>query len=165
MQVTQLVYVSRRGDDLTDDAVARIAEASAARNASVGVTGVLLVSGANLMQLLEGDTAVFTGLFDRIAADPRHADVRQLVRKDARRRLCPEWGMKLVAPRERAALDLRRLQRMIDDIQASVDTTGLTVEARVLLNDFRQQLEADAGGSERVKWIASHPGQVATAGR
>ena len=138
--LTQVVYVSRRTAELSDQKVAEIVRTSAERNLGRGVTGVLLACGPHFMQLLEGDGRVVDGLFERIAADPRHTDVRLLLRKAVARRLYPEWGMKAFAPGEEAVLDRGRLARMIDDIQARQNTRDWPVEAKVLLNDFRQQL-------------------------
>ena len=34
------------------------------------------------------------------------------------------------------------MTRLIDDVRATLDTTGLTVEARILVNDFKAQMAA-----------------------
>ena len=138
--LTQVVYVSRRADGLTERTIDEILSTSAERNRARGVTGVLLMCGRHFMQLLEGDEAVVDPLFQRIAADPRHRDVHKLLRKRVGKRLCPDWGMKAFNPAEEAVLDRARLARMIDDIQARQNTRDWPVEAKVLLNDFRQQL-------------------------
>jgi hypothetical protein len=41
-------------------------------NAALGVTGMLLYKDGNFRQVLEGDEGAMRGLYERIAADPRH---------------------------------------------------------------------------------------------
>jgi hypothetical protein len=142
MTLTQLIYVSRREAELTDPVLDAIVKRSSERNRARGVTGVLIASGAHLMQLLEGDAPVVDALYDRISADPRHGDVRQLLHKQVRARLYPEWGMKTFDPDADAVLDRGRMSRMIADLQARTNTRDLSVEARILLHDFRLQLNA-----------------------
>ena len=43
-------------------------------------------------------------------------------------------------PFDKRVVDANRLNRMIDDVRVQVDTGRHNVEARMLLNDFRQQL-------------------------
>lgn len=140
MGITQLVYVSQRSSGLSDSALERIIAESAEKNRAIDVSGVLLMSGEHIMQLLEGDPAVIDRLFNRITADPRHAHVSCLLRKDVGKRLYPEWGMRCFKPREDATLDHGRMARMINDIRVHTNTRNLSVEARVLLNDFQLQL-------------------------
>lgn len=140
MGLTQLVYVSRRTEALPLDVLSKIVAHSAAANQARGVTGVLLVCGQNVLQLLEGEGDVVDALFAHIARDPRHADVRSVLRKDVSRRLCPEWGMTLAAPESRAVLDRTRLLRVLDGIALPAGMSKSSVEARVLINDFREQL-------------------------
>jgi hypothetical protein len=140
MAITQLIYISQRKPDLSDVQLDGIITQSSVRNRSKDVTGVLLMSGRHIMQLLEGNSEVVDELFNRIASDERHSDVRCMLRKEVGKRLYPEWGMKIFDPREDASLDHGRMSRMINDIQAHTNTRDLSVEARVLLNDFRLQL-------------------------
>lgn len=140
MDVTQVVYTSRRADGLSDAELEAIVAASARRNRDRDVSGVLMLCGRSVMQLLEGDAGVVDALYARIAADPRHSDVHRLLRKRVARRLCPQWGMKLLDPVESGVLDLKGLAAMIADVQASHDTAGFSIGARVLLNEFRERL-------------------------
>ena len=142
MSLSQLVYVSRRTRDLSAGALEQVVRASAARNAARGVTGVLLCCGTHVMQLLEGDAAVVDPLFDTIRADPRHTAVERLLAKPVRKRMFPEWAMGLADLNQNAPLNRPRLIELLETIRTRTDTAGHSVEARVLLNDFRQQLAA-----------------------
>jgi hypothetical protein len=147
MPLTQLIYVSRRTDALTLDALREVVGQSRVRNASLGLTGVLLCCGRHLMQLLEGDPEAVRATFDRIEADPRHADVACIYSKPVRRRLFAEWSMELFDLGSKAVLDTGRLTRLIEDVRARTDTASYGVEARILLADFKQQLPCEGAGA------------------
>ncbi len=140
MALAQIIYVSRRAPRLSRRSLDSIVRESEKRNADRGVTGVLLCCGDNVMQLLEGEADVITPLFEHIAEDPRHTAVELILQKPVRRRLFPEWGMALADLEKKAALNRPRLLGLIQTIRARTDTSAHSVEARVLINDFKQQL-------------------------
>jgi hypothetical protein len=57
------------------------------------VTGALLFTAAGFAQVLEGQREVVERTFDRISADPRHADVKVLSFTPTERRSFPDWPM------------------------------------------------------------------------
>ncbi|HYO08464.1 MAG TPA: BLUF domain-containing protein [Tepidisphaeraceae bacterium] len=145
MSLAQLVYVSRRGESIRSNAaLGELVAASAAANRGRFITGVLLCGGDNLLQVLEGEREEIMYLFERIRGDRRHSAVQLLVCKDISRRLFPGWQMELVDLERRQFIDPERLRRLLDDVRAAADTALHSVEARVLLHDFRQQLATAA---------------------
>src|SRR4051812_34573961 len=140
MALSQLIYVSRREPWLTLEVLQRIVTRSAITNQSRNITGILLIHGQNLMQLLEGEAADIATVFDKIRKDPRHSNVTQLLFKNVDNRMFPEWGMEMADLNHKRMVDVNRLNRMIEDLRVQVDTGRHNVEARMLLNDFRQQL-------------------------
>jgi hypothetical protein len=140
MRLCQLVYVSLANPELRSDELNQIVARSAIKNADRGITGVLISCGRQLMQLIEGDETAIDALFETIRKDPRHGQVELLIRKSVDRRMFSEWGMKLVDIRKGANLDRSRLSQMVDDVRSRYDTARHSVEARLLLNDFRRQL-------------------------
>jgi hypothetical protein len=105
-----------------------------------GISGILMCQGPHVLQLLEGEQKAVESLFNRISADPRHADVQKLLLKPVNKRLFPEWGMGIADLESKASLSRDRLQMLINDIAARTDTSGLTVEARMLISDFQRQV-------------------------
>lgn len=144
MALSQLVYVSRRTPDLTPEALAEVVAASGSRNLARGITGTLLCCGLDLMQLLEGEMTDVVGLYETIRRDARHEGVRMLFCKNVAKRMFPEWGMGLSDLSCRQTLDIARLVKLVEDVRATSDTGPFSVEARVLLGDFRQQLKRAA---------------------
>lgn len=76
------------------------------KNERLGVTGLLLYSGGNVIQTLEGTTSVIDELFDTIRVDPRHGDVRVVDWREADARSFSQWsmGFRNVSAREVAQL-------------------------------------------------------------
>jgi hypothetical protein len=63
-------------------------------NARDGVTGALICRADLYLQWLEGPTAAVEACFARIAADPRHVDVRRLLHGEVEARLFDGWAMR-----------------------------------------------------------------------
>jgi hypothetical protein len=142
MALIHLVYVSRRTPALGADELKRIVAQSTRRNRAREITGVLLCCGEHVMQLLEGEQAVVDATFERIRNDPRHQDVQLLLHKPVGKRLFPESRMALAELHRRFRLDRGRLIHLVDYVRTSEDTSLHTVETRILLSDFHQQLNA-----------------------
>ncbi|CAN5416091.1 hypothetical protein BH10PLA1_BH10PLA1_12930 [soil metagenome] len=144
MLLTQLIYISRSSGNMTAADIRALATHSANKNRLADISGALLSVGPHFMQVLEGDMAVITNLFERIRLDPRHTDVHCLITKTISRRLYPEWGMRLFDPESRAKLDLVRINRLIKEFRVHRTTGTHSVEARVLVDDFQRQLSQAA---------------------
>jgi hypothetical protein len=140
MPLAQLIYISQRTPALSEQALDQIVSASQKRNRDRDITGVLLCCGTNLMQLLEGEQADLDSLFKTISADPRHNNIQCLLQKQVQRRLFPEWGMSLADLDSRVIINRDRLTQMIEDVRERTDTAGYSVESRILLNDFKNQI-------------------------
>lgn len=89
----RLTYASQLAPDCGKDCVSAIVEHSAAANQRRGVTGVLAVDGARVLQILEGNFAEVVALFERIAQDRRHFGVVELGRKTIEAPHFGKWGM------------------------------------------------------------------------
>jgi len=61
-------------------AVALILARARAANAAHGITGLLVFDGVRFLQHIEGPPSTLGRLWERIATDPRHTDVRVIYR-------------------------------------------------------------------------------------
>jgi hypothetical protein len=95
MPLSQLLYVSKAVKPLTLIEVQALVDACQHSNGSVNVTGLLLYSCGEFIQLLEGNGQVLETLLAKISRDPRHHQVQQLVFQPAGKRVFPEWKMGL----------------------------------------------------------------------
>jgi hypothetical protein len=91
--LVRLLYASRVGASFDTDALGAILKQSKANNPALGVTGVLCFSGGIFMQVLEGGRTVVSQLYNRIAGDPRHADVVLLSYEEISERRFAGWAM------------------------------------------------------------------------
>jgi hypothetical protein len=93
MAVFQSFYVSRAATPFDRAAIEALLGRWRSSNARLGVTGCLLLSGRCFAQVLEGERATVQTLVRRIAADPRHGDVRVLSEGTRAEREYAGWTM------------------------------------------------------------------------
>ena len=101
-----LVYQSVATTFLDEPALGQILARSRAWNSSHGLTGVLLFSAGDIMQVLEGSREEVQYIFGRISLDARHANVVKLADGSIARRQFEQWsmGFKAVEPEAYARL-------------------------------------------------------------
>jgi len=63
------------------------------RNQADNITGALLFTASGFAQVLEGQRDAVERTFERIGADPRHADITVLAFTPIERRSFPDWSM------------------------------------------------------------------------
>lgn len=103
MALYEIIYTSLATRDLPPEELAQLLERARVHNASLGVTGMMIYHRREFMQLLEGEREVVQSLYDRIASDPRHQQLRKIWDGPIRERGFADWRMAFVAP---DALDL-----------------------------------------------------------
>lgn len=82
-----IVYVSTAQKLLGPACVRRLLEGARRRNASVGVTGVLLYNDGSFMQYLEGPAEGVQGVYERIQRDCSHRCLIEMLRDTPAERL------------------------------------------------------------------------------
>lgn len=98
----ELLYSSRAtfapvGGGGIEPEVARILSQSRRNNPRHDVGGVLCYRDGYFFQCLEGSAAEVENVFRKIAADPRHQDVKVLSTRSVPRRRFHSWSMKYAA--------------------------------------------------------------------
>ncbi len=92
MSLVQLIYVS----DLVNQNEAElgpILESAVRHNREDGITGMLLYSGGNFLQVLEGERSKVLGTYERICLDPRHRNITVLTEEEVPERQFSNWSM------------------------------------------------------------------------
>ncbi|MEO8346243.1 MAG: BLUF domain-containing protein [Betaproteobacteria bacterium] len=87
----RLAYVSRPRENLPVLEIPRIVTVSRAHNEGHGITGVLLFTGIDFVQVIEGSVDVVASLWARIGADPRHQAIVKFLDEPATSRWYPDW--------------------------------------------------------------------------
>jgi hypothetical protein len=95
MSLRQLIYVSTAVQQPMSAAeIEALGAASAARNISRGVGGLLVHDARYFVQVLEGPVATINRLYLRIAQDPRHTRVELLSYHAIERPQYADWSMR-----------------------------------------------------------------------
>lgn len=92
MAFTQLIYVS----DLVnknETELGPILESAVRHNREDGITGMLLYSGGNFLQVLEGTETQVRSTYERICHDPRHSNITLLTEEEVPERQFINWSM------------------------------------------------------------------------
>jgi hypothetical protein len=88
-----LVYASSAVELFSDQDLTELLAVSRRNNEKVGVTGLLLYSQGNFMQVLEGPEEAVRTTHTRIAKDPRHTGLITLVQGERDEREFDDWSM------------------------------------------------------------------------
>ena len=90
-----LMYASRATAGVDQEELHAILRRSRTTNARDGVTGALCLctTGRLFIQVLEGGREAVSRLYNRIAADPRHAEVTLLLYEEIAERRFAGWAM------------------------------------------------------------------------
>jgi hypothetical protein len=75
-QFQEFLYASQLAPDQPTQVVGQIVTRARARNAREGITGLLVFDGMHFWQHLEGPAEAVNALMQRLAADPRHVQMR-----------------------------------------------------------------------------------------
>lgn len=82
---------------MTIEVLREIAHESVARNRERDVTGVMLVQGGRILQVLEGPEDAVRDLYATITRDTRHGGCTVLLTRHCRSRTFPNWQMGVCA--------------------------------------------------------------------
>jgi hypothetical protein len=88
-----LAYVSTPTRNPSEGDIRQIVDGAHRFNASVGVTGLLIVNDLGFLQTLEGTSPAIDDVFARIQRNPLHTDIRVFVDEPIAQRIYPDWSM------------------------------------------------------------------------
>jgi hypothetical protein len=90
----RILYLSTANQPFSSGDLSELLQKARARNDAAHVTGMLVHSDGDFLQVLEGEPEDVIGVYDRISVDPRHRDVSLLQRGlGFGDRLFPNWTM------------------------------------------------------------------------
>ena len=92
MQFTRLIYASNHGG-ISLSAASEILQVSRLNNVRDAISGALIISSQDFIQLLEGPRDVVARCMRRITLDSRHRSVQVIYVNDTGTRLFPHWSM------------------------------------------------------------------------
>ena len=122
----QLSYLSTATEPMAAEPLSALLRQCLGYNPGNGITGLLLYGNGTFLQALEGEEDIVVPLYEKIARDPRHADVTCLGRRTIQARQYPEWSMGF---RRVAAADLADVAGLRDFDKATFNADFLAVNA------------------------------------
>ncbi|MFS0731877.1 BLUF domain-containing protein [Curtobacterium sp. 1P10AnD] len=93
MTLSTLVFTAARTGRLSHDDLVRLLPVERARNAELGITGVLALDDANVLGVVEGPDDVVRARVHEVASDPANVDVQVLLDDPIEERTFPDWSM------------------------------------------------------------------------
>nr|WP_315204279.1 BLUF domain-containing protein [uncultured Albidiferax sp.] len=131
-----LVYVSSARVPLDEPALERLLQSARIRNQQDGLTGVLLYHDGNFIQYLEGPAVTVNQTYRRIARDPVHGNLIELLLEPITERSFTGWDMGFVRPTASEMLALSTARWKQADGAASANANA--PEGIQLLHSFWQ---------------------------
>jgi acylphosphatase len=89
----QIIYISTAQPALTEDVLLELLSESQKRNAAREITGLLLLSDGNIIQIIEGPEDAAKALYQKISKDKRHRGVTLMKSRDIENRDFPNYKM------------------------------------------------------------------------
>jgi EAL domain-containing protein (putative c-di-GMP-specific phosphodiesterase class I) len=92
-QLIHLIYSSAGTRPFQDEELVELLARSRAKNAGLGITGMLLYDNGSFFQILEGSPEAVDQLYQTIAQDERHTKAVVIIREPIPKRSFGEWTM------------------------------------------------------------------------
>ncbi len=131
-----LVYVSSAVKEFGAGELQELLDQARQANARLGVTGLLLYVGGNILQILEGEEESVRTLYERIGRDPRHRHLIKLYENTTDERQFGKWSMALANPAILGPESEIESLSVIREGLAGSDGLGLEARLRLLLKSF-----------------------------
>ena len=136
----QLLYVSVETKPYTKEELIALLEQSREKNATLGVTGILIYFKKHFFQVLEGEREIVFDLFRTIKHDNRHMSVIMMHDQPITERRFKDWTMAFVNLNEVEKCHLEGFSGFLDrDFSCTLGEKHLTVAEELLLK-FKNSL-------------------------
>ena len=137
----QITYISTATVTMTTESLMDILNTARLNNISLGVSGMLLFTGTEFIQILEGNEQVVEKLLEKIKTDHRHKNFRIIEKKKITVREYAEWTMGFRRVDKQELKDVPGLNNFFEtDLSGSLDTTKLKL-IHNLLNHFHEEVK------------------------
>ena len=93
MSLMHCIYASAASPELASPELRNILTVSRRNNEGLGITGILLYVEGSFFQVIEGESDIIQALYERIARDPRHTQITQIICEPIAKRHFDRWAM------------------------------------------------------------------------
>jgi hypothetical protein len=134
-------------EPLLDAEIANLAIHAQTRNHTLGITGILFLSGDRFVQILEGDRGAVSWLYALIAADPRHQDVMTVADAPLDRRAFMGWYMRLMTADDLSSSERETVLRTLEIIVEGAPASGSPLPAPLAAQSLALAAALSAGAA------------------
>ncbi len=159
----RIVYHSRMREPLLDAEIANLAIHAQTRNHTLGITGILFLSGDRFVQILEGDRGAVSWLYALIAADPRHQDVMTVADAPLDRRAFMGWYMRLMTADDLSSSERETVLQTLGSIAEGAPASGLLLPAQLAAQSLALAAALTAGAARTTAFGRQDPAGLAAA--
>lgn len=138
----RIIYLSSGVKIFSDEEINDLLKVSRENNQKNGITGLLLYSEGNFMQILEGEKEVVESTYNKIQNDARHRNIILIANEPIKQRNFSEWkmGYSIVDPEflnkhpEINPFELKKPSKIDTIITTFIDTFLNSFRNKVLYN-------------------------------
>ena len=147
----QIIYISTAEPVLTEDVLLELLTESQKRNAANEVTGLLLHSDGNIIQIIEGPQDAVKALYAKIAKDRRHRGVTLMSSKAIEQRDFPKYKMGFKRARSKDFKEsIPNFSKIVDDGKFSQEEfEGVSKLVTIFLKTFARTTNIDRFGHDQ----------------
>jgi hypothetical protein len=146
----QILYFSSALHLFTDDELLELLKVARANNARLDITGMLLYSDGNFVQIIEGPDDAVDALYAKISRDPRHTSLLKALDGPIEERRFADWtlGFDRIADAKTEGIDglndfLQKANEVGDGEKPGGDA------ASRLLDSFKRVVRTNFSGRQR----------------
>lgn len=140
-EVLRLTYSSQAVEPFDEAALVSLLAHAREKNTRMGLSGMLLYAAPTFLQVLEGDPEVVESVYAEIEADPRHDEMRVLLRETEVERLFGDWTMGFVQADREMLESIEGLNGFLQtEVRVHTETRedAEDVRAAKILEQFRE---------------------------
>lgn len=149
----QLIYTSAATVEFSREDLIELLDRARQNNEGLEVSGMLVYQDGSFLQILEGEEEKVIPLYEKIEKDPRHGEVKLILRSEIEERSFGDWKMGFYDATRQAA---RKVPGYFDFFRAGPPFSKSEIDrARKVLLQFRegawrQQVEIEARAPDPV---------------
>jgi hypothetical protein len=134
---TEIIYASASIQPFSPKELTDLLAKARAKNRLLAISGLLLYHRGSFLQVLEGEDAAVSALYDRIARDPRHHRCIVVKRSTVVRRSFSDWSMGFVEVSAAVAKGLDGFNAVLQRGFVGLDDTANAETIRKIVYGFR----------------------------
>lgn len=138
VQLIQLIYISASTVSFSTEDLTTLLKKARSNNSKVDVSGMLIYHEGSFFQVLEGTEEEVFRIYNIIEDDPRHDDVRLLLKSVVEERSFENWSMGFVKPDKKL---FKQIEGFADFFKTGFSVSEMRKEGSVLgrvMTEFRE---------------------------